>query len=426
MVGNRTTYLDYLAKCEQAFQPFTPIKLPDFFKGRKGHVESLVRELNTPGRQVAIYGERGVGKTSLAELACFFARFDDQATQLVRCESASTYDDIFEQLLVEANVEFLPESRESDGGHSVQARLGPLSGARRRGTRTTDRFILSGRRMGPPLLLKHFRDSKGLLIIDEYDRVTDSATHTRLAETLKHFSDAASRTKIVIVGVAETLAGLIGEHQSLTRSLAQIELGRMPLDELAEIVTTGEERTSVVFHDGVRKKIIGLSDGFPYYTHLLCKYAAMEAGKVLQHDPAANVVVTQVEYEHALREAVRVGEASFSEAYKSAVITVKRKTDMFKDILWAVAYAEKTEVQVQDIADNVGLIKGDKPTVNSLSNCLGRLIKPDKNEVLTRVRQGYYRFSNPLMRAYVRLILEQHKIATNGQMEFPWMRSVET
>ena len=69
MPNSREPYLDYLARCDQAFRPFAPIELPDFFKGRREDVELLRSELRTPGRQVAIYGERGVGKTSLAMLA---------------------------------------------------------------------------------------------------------------------------------------------------------------------------------------------------------------------------------------------------------------------------------------------------------------------------------------------------------------------
>lgn len=57
MPAQRGPYLQYLARCQQAFRPFAPIDLPDFFKGRTSHVENLVSELGKPGRQVAIYGE---------------------------------------------------------------------------------------------------------------------------------------------------------------------------------------------------------------------------------------------------------------------------------------------------------------------------------------------------------------------------------
>ncbi len=422
MPAGRDAYLDYLARCEQAFRPFAPIDLPEFFRGREADVELLRSELKTPGRQVAIYGERGVGKTSLAILAYFFARFNDETTHLVRCDQNTTYDTIFEQFAAEAGLEFLPESIEIEKGGRGSAGLGSTFVSGSRVSRSRARAILAGHSIGPALLLKHFCDREGLLVIDEYDRVRDDSTNTRLAETLKHFSDAASKTKIIVVGVAETLSGLVGEHKSLTRCLAQLKLDRMREEELAEIVATGEGRLGATFHQGVRRKIIALSDGFPFYTHLLCKYSAEEAGKILIDDPQGSVVIADAEYSKALRRAIRTGEATLGEAYKAAVLTVRRKTEMYKHVLWAVAYSENREVQVQEIAENIQWLTGEKPKVEGLSNYFGPLTKPEKQEVLVRVRQGYYKFANPLMRAYVRLVLENHNMESGAQLQFPWMK----
>ncbi len=424
MHSAREPYLDFLARCDQAYRPFAPIELPDFFKGRKEDVDLLRSELKTPGRQVAIYGERGVGKTSLAVLAYFFARFNDEATHFVKCQRHSTYDTIFEQLVLESGRAYVPNSLEREGGRRAGLTAGPISASAGRTTRITERAIPAGGHMSPAFLLKIFSDREGLLIIDEYDRVQDEQTRTKLAETLKHFSDAASKTKIIVVGVGETLSSLVGEHQSLTRCLAQIGLSGMHDDELAEIIATGEDRASVAFHETVRRKIIALSDSFPFYTHLLCKYSAEEAGKVLQNNPSAKVVVTETEYRKALQRAIKTGESSLRDTYEAAVITVKRKTDMFRDVLWAMAYSETREVQVQEIAESIGLLTGEKPKIAGLGNYLGPLVKPDKGQVLVRVRQGYYKFANPLMRPYIRLILEQHNIELDGQLQFPWMRSV--
>ena len=425
MAAERGAYLDYMARCRQAFRPFAPIDLPEFFQGRREQVESLVSELHTPGRQVAIYGERGVGKTSLAMLADFFASFSDEATYFVRCEQESTYATVFAQLLQKAGVGYLPNGMETETSRAGGLRGGPAALSGGRATRSRQQAIESARSIGPAMLLDKFGDRDGLLIIDEYDRVRDQQTHTRLAETLKHFSDADSKTKIIVVGVAETLGDLIGKHQSLTRCLAQIKLERMPKHELADIIETGEGRLGVVFQDAVRRKIICLSDGFPFYTHLLCSYCAEEAGKILRENPKAKVVVTETEYRKALHRAIDTAEGTLRDDYQAAVITVKRKTDMFRNVLWAIAYSEEIEVQVRQITDNMALLTGQRPQITALSNYLGPLAGTKKGQMLVRVRQGYYKFANPLMRAYVRLLLEEHNmIEAGGQLQFPWMRSL--
>jgi len=420
---DRQVYLDYLARCEQAFRPFAPIDLPDFFQGRKDRIELLTSELATAGRQVAIYGERGVGKTSLAQLADFFASFSDEETYFVRCEKESTYTTIFGQFLGGAGVGYVPNGfdAETPGGGGIG--IGPASVSSHKAKRSRFSAIESARIIHPAMLLKTFGDRKGLLIIDEYDRVEDEKTHTRLAETLKHFSDADSKTKIIVVGVAETLTGLIGEHESITRCLAQIKLDRMRPEELGDIIATGEERADVVFKDTVRQKIVALSDGFPFYTHLLCKYSADEAGKVLLKNDKAHVVVSESEYSKACRRAIESAEHTLREDYQTAVITTKRKTDMYKYILWGVAHSADKEVHVDEIAQNISYLTGTEHKKGSLNNYLVALVSPQKRQVLVRVRQGYYKFTNPLMRAYVRLILEEHNIVEeNGQLQFPWMR----
>lgn len=421
MQPNREAYVEFMGRCQQAFRPFAPIDLPEFFKGRAERVELLVSELTTPGRQVAIYGERGVGKTSLAMLAYFFAGFDDEETYFVRCEEQSTYETIFGQFLEQAGAVYLPNGIETETSSGGGIGTGAFSFMGGRKTRMRQQPVESARSVGPNVLLNRFQDRQGLLVLDEYDRVRDEPTHTRLAETLKHFSDANSKTKIIVVGVAETLNQLVGEHHSLTRCLAQIRLERMTPDELAEIIQTGEERVGVVFQEGVRRKVIALSDGFPFYTHLLCKYSTEEAGKVLISNPSAKVVVAESEYRKAIRRAIETAEGALRENYQKAVVTVKRKTEMFKYVLWALAYSDHVEVQVNEIAQNIGQLTGETPRVQSLGNYLGPLTKIDKGQILVRVRQGYYKFANPLMRAYIRLILEIHNIDTHGQHVFPWM-----
>jgi transcriptional regulator with AAA-type ATPase domain len=50
-----------------AFSPHTPINKAQFFKGRTEQIRAVTDTIRTPGLHAAIYGERGVGKTSLAK-----------------------------------------------------------------------------------------------------------------------------------------------------------------------------------------------------------------------------------------------------------------------------------------------------------------------------------------------------------------------
>lgn len=421
--SDRTAYLDYLAHCRQVFTPFAPIELPEFFAGRAHVIEDVRGELEAPGRQVAVYGERGVGKTSLAQLLYFFAGYDDNQVHVFRCDRSTTFDDICRSLLSQAGHWFGVNGAQTETSKTGEGRIGPLGGSLSRRTTLSYRAMQDAQTISPGKMLDVFRGMRQLLIIDEFDRVRDAPTKTRMAELIKHFSDARSRTKIVIVGVAETLTDLIGQHESLSRSLAQVALKRMDQPELADIIVRGSQRTGAKFDPGVKDRIVRLSDGFPHFVHLLCLYASIYAGECLQADEQRHPCVGEREYRLGLKSAIEKSEHSLQEAYESAVVTTRRKSDIYELTLSAIALSAERDVQVRELAQHASYLTGDKLRPEKFSNALGQLVKDERGRVLTKVRDGYYKYTNPLMRPYIRFLLEFDNLTQrNGQMRFPFMR----
>ena len=168
---NPAAYLDYLARCRQAFTPFAPIELPDFFAGRGHVIEDIRGELQAPGRQVAIYGERGVGKTSLAVLLYFFAGYDDEHVHIFRCQDDTTFDDICRDLLIDAGQLLGLDGAQAETGKAAEGRLGPLSGSVARRTTVTYRSVRDSRSITLGGMLEAFGQLHALLIIDEFDHL---------------------------------------------------------------------------------------------------------------------------------------------------------------------------------------------------------------------------------------------------------------
>ncbi len=423
--GTRRAQLDFFARCDQAFTPFAPINLPEFFAGRSRHIERLETEIASPGRHVAIFGERGVGKTSLAKLAYFFLRQNEEETHFVNCTSASTFDTIFSDVLASAGVEAVLDGYESE--RTGQMTLGvPAFGASigtSRRHRRTFRRVNAGSAITPRFLLTQFGQSPGLIVIDEYDRVSDAQTHTRVAELIKAFSDARARTKIMIIGVAETLTQLIGEHESLSRSLAQIKLDRMSDDELLDIVERGCQHLEIAISSPIRLRIARLADGFPYFVHLLCRHACYHAPIDWFRKKSGARVIGNREYQAGLQDAIANAENSLEESYERGVITTRRRSEMYANVLGAIAMSNDRDIQVQEIARNLALLKKDKVRKPAtFSHHLGELSGEKRGNILLKIRDGYYKFRNPLLRPYIRLKLEFLNWSfENGQMEFPFM-----
>jgi ABC-type transport system involved in cytochrome bd biosynthesis fused ATPase/permease subunit len=59
---------DRINLIDTVFTPAAPIRTRDLFFGRMDQLKRVVETINEPGQHAALYGERGVGKTSLANI----------------------------------------------------------------------------------------------------------------------------------------------------------------------------------------------------------------------------------------------------------------------------------------------------------------------------------------------------------------------
>ena len=70
-------------------------------------------------------------------------------------------------------------------------------------------------------------DGGALIVVDELDRLEDDEALSLLADTIKTLSDHSVPVTLVLVGVADSVEDLIGDHQSVVRALTQIHIPRM-------------------------------------------------------------------------------------------------------------------------------------------------------------------------------------------------------
>src|SRR6266478_4481153 len=100
------------------------------------------------------------------------------------------------------------------------------------------------------IILGNFgRNDLPIIIFDEFDRMADSSVKAQMSETIKQLSNSPTSATIIIVGVAEAVTDLVAEHQSISRALVQVQMPRMNMDELREIVTSRLRRTPIKIGD---------------------------------------------------------------------------------------------------------------------------------------------------------------------------------
>ena len=83
---------------KQTLSPTTPIRSAEFLRGRDKKLEDIRRAVIQPGRHIFIYGDRGVGKTSLAQTAAFEHQSAEQSPILLACDPSSGFYRILRDL----------------------------------------------------------------------------------------------------------------------------------------------------------------------------------------------------------------------------------------------------------------------------------------------------------------------------------------
>src|ERR1035438_440450 len=116
-----------------------------------------------------------------------------------------------------------------------------------------------------------------IVVIDEFDRVTDFEARRAMADTVKTLSDNLVGATLVLVGVGESVDALIGEHPSIDRALVQVKMPRMSRSELHQILENGVGLLGMSITEDAKIHIGALSQGLPHYAHLLGLHSARVA-----------------------------------------------------------------------------------------------------------------------------------------------------
>jgi Cdc6-like AAA superfamily ATPase len=380
-----------IAKTSEVFSPAAPINRRDLFAGRLEQLQRVFDAINTRGQHAVIFGERGVGKTSLANivqeiLSGDYAQRRNAAVVKVNCSKDDGFRSVWQKALDEVALQ-------EDIGES---RLGFDSSPLIR--------EYTARRLLPddpsPNDLRKVLTGLGasIVIFDEFDRVSDG--QGLFADTIKTLSDASVDCTLVIVGVAHDIDELIKEHASIDRSLVQILMPRMTVNELHEILNKAMESLGMRMDDDARTLIVLLSQGLPHYTHALGKASTIQA----LH--ARRWQITLDDVHASINSAIQNSQQSIRNAYQQAT-TSPRKDTLFKQVLLACALADVDDLGFfasSDVRDPLSRIMGKRYDIPNFSQHLDKFSSDDRGNVLDRAgtqRRFRFRFSNPLLQPFV-------------------------
>lgn len=364
--------LERYARLSQIFTPNAPVNQKDLFRGRLEQIFQISSILSQPGQHAVLYGERGVGKTSLANLLSefLFADITDEEPVTSARINCTTHDDfrsiwtkVFRELRLELPPEWKGATPDPDDIRWALADLRP----------------------------------RRLIVLDEFDRVEDNEALSLMADTIKALSDHLIPTKVIIVGVADSIDQLIGEHESVQRAVEEVPMPRMSHEEILLIIDKGLEEVDMTADNVARLRISRMAAGLPHYAHLLTLHAAQHA--VL--DDRDELGPSDVE--SAIHKSVR--RHSLLREYHVATQS-PRPDNLFSRVLAACALADKNDLgyfTARAVREPMKRITGRNYEIAAFAPHLNAFSEIDRGCVLRkegRDRRFTYRFRNPLLQPF--------------------------
>lgn len=392
--AKRTNWDELYWRVSQVFTPAVPVSEDALFAGRAKQIDQAIDAINQRGQHAVVYGERGVGKTSLANVLS--SRLVTHAGEgaiapRINCDATDDFASVWRKVLKQ--IKWTEERREVG-----------FAGAPLQEMRTAADVFPGDAGVTPDAvreLLARLGHGRALLVIfDEFDRLTDQAARRTMADTIKTLSDHDVPATIIAVGVADNVGDLIAEHESIDRSLIQIRMPRMERDELHELLDKGMSRLGMRLAPEIRRKIADLSQGLPPYAHRLALHAARSA--IRRHA----LTIIERDFRHAVRDAVENVQQSLRENYRKAVSSPQRG-NLFGQVLLACARARTDGFGYfapADVREPMSKIMGRPYEIPSFARHLHSFCQPARGPVLRREGQKHryrYRFTNPLMQPFV-------------------------
>jgi hypothetical protein len=385
---DETDFLDRMRLVAEAFRPAAPIDRRDLFAGRAEQVAELFSIVSQPGQHAIVYGERGVGKTSLGLVAAELLGAANALCAWATCDASDDFSSLWRKALGEIG---LTTTRQALGfGERDDETKDPLSTLLVAGV--TPHSVQGALRQAS-------RQRPVAIFFDEFDRFQDAEGRVLFADTIKGLSDRVLSSTLVLIGVADSVGELIREHRSVERALVQIQMPRMSISELAEIATNGIAAARMTVAGSAVTRITALSQGLPHYTHLLTQLAAQAA----LAERRAHIGVRDVDA--AVTRAIERAQQSIVEAYREAV--AGRPGTLYPQVLLACALAEEDEFGFfvsSDVREPLSRILQKPSRTSAFTRHLEKLSSDSRGAVLQRSGGGgtaRYRFVNPLLQPYV-------------------------
>ncbi|MER9442193.1 ATP-binding protein [Mesorhizobium sp. M0340] len=402
----------------EVLSPSRPLHSPEFLRGRQEQLDGIEKALYSAGRHVFIHGFRGVGKSSLAQTAAYGMSTGGMDPIVIGCDKNSTFGSAMRDMFDEA-VSKNPRIAATITENGLA--FGNLGATIGRKITTHEGRIAEPGSINEAVRLTKFLcenfTSNPVVVIDEFDQLQSREEQGNFANFIKQISDRHIPARFIFCGIGESVDAIMAAHGSADRYFHTVKLGQLPYDARNEIIRIAAQRLGIEIDDTTVYRIAKISDGFPHYVHLLSEklfwrvYEAENEGRV-----------TGDLFQLAMSDASDAMEMKLKQPYETAT---RKYTNDYESLLWAVADGHELQRSSRDIyASYVRIMKSQElePLQREKFNArINNLKKPSYAAILSATRQGWYEFSEKVIRGYARLRAEQKDVQL--EVDHPALKS---
>jgi len=233
--------------------------------------KQLIQAMNTPGKQIIIFGPSGSGKSTLI-LNKYSSVFKTMIKSV--CQKDTTFNELIKDAFDQLNEYYLKEYQ-NEKTDKITGELsssfwkviaGKLEGSHE--DKKSDSFNrIVEFQLNERNLSKILRESNCCWIIEDFHKVA-KAEKDKLADSLKLFTD--DNSQIIAIGAVNSPTEVLSMNEEMNNRIAEIRVPLMDDEELFSIIENGTAKLNVEFDSQLSKFIIRFSNRYGANCHQLC------------------------------------------------------------------------------------------------------------------------------------------------------------